>query len=85
MREMRRNYLIEYHISTKNGKLLKSKKPARINNAMSKLHAQIKLKESLENKITDFKELIVDSCVENYDGGNFIDFFNDMIKGAPFG
>jgi len=82
---MKRNYLIEYHVFTKSGKLLKSKKPARIDNAMSKLHAQIKLEESLKNKITDFKELIVDSCVEDYDGSNFIDFFNDMIKGSPFG
>jgi len=79
-----KTYLIEYHVSTKSGKLLKSKKPARINNAMSKLHAQIKLEISLKNRVADFKELIVDSCIEDYDGSNFIDFFNDMIKGTPF-
>ena len=82
---MNKNYLIEYHISTKNGKLLKSKKPARINNVMSKLHAQIKLEISLKNRVADFKELIVDSCIEDCDGGNFMDFFNDMINGTPFG
>jgi len=82
---MNKTYLIEYHVSTKSGKLLKSKKPARINNAMSKLHAQIKLEISLKNRVADFKELIVDSCIEDYDGSNFIDFFNDMIKGTPFG
>jgi hypothetical protein len=81
---MNKTYLIEYHVSTKSGKLLKSKKPARINNAMSKLHAQIKLEISLKNRVADFKELIVDSCIEDYDGSNFIDFFNDMIKGTPF-
>jgi len=80
-----KTYLIEYHISTKSGKLLKSKKPARVNGAMSKLHAQIKLEISLKNKVANFKELIVDSCKEDYDGSNFIDFFNDMIKGSPFG
>ena len=80
-----KTYLIEYHVSTKSGKLLKSKKPARVNGAISELHAQIKLEESLKNKVTGFKKLIVDSCIEDYDDRDFADFFNDMINGTPFG
>lgn len=77
-----KNYLIDYHILTKSGKRLKATKPARVSNAMSDLHAQIKLEIFLKKKYTGFKELMVDKCVEDYDGGNFMDFFNDIINSS---
>ena len=82
---MNKTYLLDYHILTKSGKRLKSNKPARVSNAMSDLHAKIKLETFLKKKHPGFDKLIIDKCVEDYDGSNFIDFFNDITKGNPFG
>ena len=81
---MSKTYLIEYRVLDKSGQVLKAGK-MKVKNKMNDLHAKTELELFLKKKLPSFDKLIVDSCIEDYDGSNFMDYFSDIVKGTPFG
>lgn len=58
---MKKIYIIEYTVKSKNDVILKTGK-IKVKNKLSELDAKIKLEQYLQKKYSDFNQLIIHNC-----------------------
>ena len=68
---MNKTFIIEFTIIHINGNT--TPKKCKMHKCSNGVHAQVKLEEHLKKNVTDFKQLIVVSCTEDFTLGSIFD------------